>query len=45
MGFASKKYVGGIWDEEYAARIYDKYAILSQGKTWFNFRTQRKNEF
>lgn len=32
MGFARKKYIGGLIDEEEAARIYDKHAIVAQGK-------------
>jgi hypothetical protein len=32
MGFATKRYFGGIKGETTAARIYDKYTILSQGK-------------
>ena len=32
MGFAYKKYIGGIINEIDAAKVYDKYAILAQGK-------------
>lgn len=45
MGFASKKYVGGVKEESDAARIYDRHAILSQGKHYLANRTDRMNEF
>lgn len=31
MGFGKKRYYGGIKDQQEAARLYDKYAILTQG--------------
>ena len=31
MGFGKKRYYGGIKDEYEAAKLYDKYAILTQG--------------
>jgi hypothetical protein len=31
MGFGKKRYYGGIKDEAEAAKLYDKYAILTQG--------------
>ena len=31
MGFGKKRYYGGIKDETEAAKLYDKYAILTQG--------------
>jgi len=31
MGFGQKRYYGGIQNEKDAARLYDKYAILTQG--------------
>ena len=31
MGFGKKRYYGGIKDENEAAKLYDKYAILTQG--------------
>lgn len=37
MGFASKKYIGGIQDEKDAAKLYDWFAIISQGTAKFTF--------
>uniref|UniRef100_A0A7S3J5K1 AP2/ERF domain-containing protein n=1 Tax=Euplotes harpa TaxID=151035 RepID=A0A7S3J5K1_9SPIT len=40
MGFGKKRYYGGIKDENEAAKLYDKYAILTQGvgaKTNFSY--------
>lgn len=31
MGFGKKRYYGGIKDQKDAAKLYDKYAILTQG--------------
>mmetsp|Transcript_1059 Transcript_1059/g.931 ORF Transcript_1059/g.931 Transcript_1059/m.931 type:complete len:269 (+) Transcript_1059:19-825(+) len=43
MGFGKKRYYGGIKDEKEAAKLYDKYAILTQGvgaKTNFSYKKQ-----
>eukprot|EP00344_Euplotes_crassus_P003639 CAMPEP_0197004096 /NCGR_PEP_ID=MMETSP1380-20130617/18941_1 /TAXON_ID=5936 /ORGANISM="Euplotes crassus, Strain CT5" /LENGTH=179 /DNA_ID=CAMNT_0042422779 /DNA_START=272 /DNA_END=811 /DNA_ORIENTATION=- len=40
MGFGKKRYYGGIKDQNEAAQLYDKYAILTQGigaKTNFGY--------
>lgn len=41
MGNMKKYYIGGIVSEERAAKVYDKFAILTQGlraKTNFSYR-------